>query len=123
MTSIELQAGPYYLSVKCGPNAQRFRTVAFEVRGKLTGPGDAVHGEICPMEWLYHSVVPTFETAAGRRLTEEESEIEARRNGRRLGRRHRRLGSAMGAAETVQPGDHVQVAFPPPFHDPSMTVA
>ena len=31
--SIELQAGAYYLSVKCGANAQRFRVVAFEVRG------------------------------------------------------------------------------------------
>ena len=29
--SIELQAGAYYLSIKCGPNAQRFRAVAFEV--------------------------------------------------------------------------------------------
>ena len=36
--SIELQAGAYYLSVKCGPNAQRFRVVAFEARGILTGP-------------------------------------------------------------------------------------
>ena len=37
--SIELQAGAYYLSVKCGANAQRFRVVAFEVRGStLTGP-------------------------------------------------------------------------------------
>ena len=61
--SIELQAGPYYLSVKCGPNPQRFRVVAFEVRGIITGPGDAVHGEICPNEWLYHSIKPTFLSA------------------------------------------------------------
>ena len=59
--SIELHTGAYYLSIKCGHNAQRFRTVAFEVRGKLVGPGDAVHGEICPNEYIYHSIVPTFD--------------------------------------------------------------
>ena len=54
--SIELQVGPYYLSIQRGASAQSFRTVAFEIRGKLDGPGDVVHGEICPREYVYHSI-------------------------------------------------------------------
>ena len=54
--SIDLQIGSYYLSVKCGAEAQRFRTIVFEVRGGLVGIGDAVHGEVCPGDWVYHYV-------------------------------------------------------------------
>ena len=46
--SIELHAGAYYLSVRCGHNAQRFRTVAFEVRGKAHSPPILV----LPRGWL-----------------------------------------------------------------------
>jgi hypothetical protein len=99
--SIELQAGSYYLSVKCGANPQRFRVVAFEVRGKLTGPYDAVHGEICPHEWLYHSLVPTFSDA-------DEADVSHRR--RRLGRSHRRLAGSGGVTE-ISTGSHLQLTF------------
>ena len=113
--STELLEGAYYLSVQCGPNAQRFRTVAFEVRGRLNGPGDAVHGEICPGNWIYHSIAPTFSALAyvpstnysyghpssgglHRRL---ESSIEWRR---------RRLAAAPGAVE-IAPGTHLKFTF------------
>jgi len=54
--SNELRAISYYLSIKCGPTRERFRTAAFLIRGKLLGPADAVHGELCPNEWIYHSL-------------------------------------------------------------------
>lgn len=47
--STDLQLDTYYLSIKCGAQAQRFRSVVFEVRGGLVGIGDAVHGEVCPV--------------------------------------------------------------------------
>ena len=100
--SIELQAGAYYLSVKCGPNAQRFRVVAFEVRGIITGPGDAVHGEICPNEWLYHSIKPTF-------LADNATAPVASR--RRLGRNHRRLAGSGGVTPIAAGATHLQATF------------
>jgi hypothetical protein len=43
--SIELRAGSYYLSIRCGASPQRFRAVAFKIRGTLTGPGDEVRAQ------------------------------------------------------------------------------
>ena len=40
--STELEVGDYYLSVQCGPKANTFRGVMFEVRGLLSGPLGAV---------------------------------------------------------------------------------
>ena len=57
--------GDYYLSVQCGPKANTFRGVMFEVRGLLSGPGDAVHGEVCPLEWIYHRIDMTGNTTSG----------------------------------------------------------
>ena len=104
--SIELQSGAYFLSIRCGHNAQRFRAVAFEVRGKITGPEDAVHGEVCPNEWIYHRIVPTFANSSdghSRRLDEEADPLPRRRS-------HRRL-AAMAEAVPIEDGDHLQFTF------------
>ena len=99
--SIELQVGSYYLSIQCGASAQQFRAVAFEIRGRLEGSGDAVHGEICPEEYIYHSLAPTFEVnISGSNRSSSGSGS------------HRRRGLAgLAAPEACSPGDHVQFTF------------
>jgi len=100
--SIELQVGSYYLSIQCGASAQQFRAVAFEIRGRLEGTGDAVHGEICPEEYIYHSLKPTFEVNIS-----DSSQSSSGGSGSQ--RRRGLAGSA--APEACSPGDHVQFTF------------
>ena len=122
--SIELHAGAYYLSVRCGPNPQRFRVVAFEIRGRLTGPGDYVHGEICPGEYIYHSIHPTFAPPAPPALSgggnashssnaTHGTNSSTPSSGRRrlaIDRMRRRLGAA-GPATAVEVGGNMMFTF------------
>ena len=73
------------------------------MRGILTGPGDAVHGEICPNEWLYHSVKPTF-------IYDPNATVVAASGHRRLGRSHRRLAGS-GGVQAIAAGTHLQATF------------
>ena len=74
--STELEVGDHYLSVQCGAKANTFRGVMFEVRGLLSGPGDAVHGEVCPREWIYHRIDMTG-AAAGAKASSAHRQLAA----------------------------------------------
>ena len=108
--AVELKAGAYYLSVQCGPNPQRFRTIAFEIRGRISGPGDAVHGEVCPREWIFHSIAPTFNGTSDN-SSSSDSSSSGRRLGDRVGLSRRALAASSGEAAVMQPGDHVKFTF------------
>ena len=93
--------GSYYLSIQCGASAQQFRAVAFEIRGRLEGSGDAVHGEICPEEYIYHSLAPTFDVNI--------SDSNQGSSGGGSGSHRRRGLAGLAAPEACSPGDHVQL--------------
>ena len=57
-------------------SSQRFRAIAFEIRGRLYGPGDEVHGEICPHEFIYHSIVPIFYSAGNARCHHTRQKLQ-----------------------------------------------
>jgi len=74
-----------------------------------------VHGEVCPSEWIYHSIVPTFVEAADNSTTNASSTSERRRldevsDPLPQRRSHRRLAAAAEAVP-IEDGDHLQFTF------------
>ena len=49
----DLQEGRYYLTIRCGSAAVRFRILTLLIHAEVE-PGYGSHGEVCPKQWVHH---------------------------------------------------------------------